>query len=594
MKIVRVSIKNYRGIHNCNLFFGDKVVLVGDNNTGKSTILNAIDLVLGPERLNRFPVVNEHDFHGGQYLGTEGSEQEIFIELVVTDLSAEQQRYFGGHIEWWNSQSLAFINPPTPESTDIETVSPAIRVFFSGKYTKEEDNFEGGTFYSWPKIENEKFQKFTTKDKRYCGFLLLRTLRTGSRALSLERGSLLDIILRLKEKRLTMWEEILEQLRSLPVAENTELGIGEILETVQDSVKELVPSDWIENPKLKISDLTREHLRKILTLFIETGAIGSNGQSYSAPFYYQGTGTANMIVLALLSQIAKLKQNVIFAMEEPEIAIAPHTQKQVVKKIWMLSSQSIFTSHSPYILEEFDPSGILVLHNNSGELAGCAATLPESIKLKRYRREFRKSFCEALLAKHVFLTEGKTEFDVYTSVAQSLSDIYPDTFKSFESLGVATIDAGTDSQILPLASYFKSLGKTVFAAFDKQDQSRSLAVGQLGIYSFELPEKGIESAIINNTDEVELRRHVKRIISEGRWDSNVTEPPKEDTPSSEFMRALLKYLHKGKGDYYAAELLLSIEPTKIPKFVIDVISGIQSALLPSTSTDLTSDVDSGE
>lgn len=580
MKIARAIIKNFRGIREGTLFFGDKVVLVGDNNTGKSTVLNAIDLVLGPERLQKFPVINEHDFYGGQYLDAEENEVEIFIELVITDLSAEQKRHFGGHIEWWDSQARSFINPPTPESTDLPNVSPAVRVFFSGKYDREEDNFIGGTYYSSPQTENNEFQKFKTPDKRFCGFLFLRTLRTGSRALSLERGSLLDIILRLKEKRLTMWEDVLEQLRSLPVAENEELGVSEILESVQVAVKELVPSDWIENPKLKFSELTREHLRKILTLFIETGSLDKEGAPHAAPFYYQGTGTANMLVLALLSQIAKLKQNVIFAMEEPEIAIAPHTQKQVVKKIWTQSSQSIFTSHSPYILEEFDPSGIIVLHNAQGSLTGNVATLPTEIKLKRYRREFRKSFCEALLAKRVFLTEGKTEFDVYTSVSHSLSEKLPDHFKSFESLGVATIDAGTDSQILNLSSYFKALGKEVFAAFDKQNPAMSAAISELGIHYFELPEKGIEAAIINNTEEAELRNYISQVISEGRWDANVASPPTQQTPSDDFKHALLKYLCKGKGDYYAADLLVSITPAKIPQFVLQVICGIQSALMP--------------
>lgn len=191
MKIARAIIRNFRGIREGTLFFGDKAVLVGDNNTGKSTVLNAIDLVLGPERLQRFPVVNEHDFYGGQYLNAEGSEVEIFIELVITDLSAEQQRYFGGHIEWWDAKALSLINPPSPESTDRDNVHPAVRVFFSGKYDREEDNFVGGTYYSSPQAENSEFQKFKTPDKRVCGFLFLRTLRTGSRALSLERGSLL-------------------------------------------------------------------------------------------------------------------------------------------------------------------------------------------------------------------------------------------------------------------------------------------------------------------------------------------------------------------------------------------------------------------
>lgn len=39
-----------------------------------------------------------------------------------------------------------------------------------------------------------------------------------------------------------------------------------------------------------------------------------------------GTGTVNMLVLAMLSQIAEDKQNVIFAMEEAETAIVVTTK----------------------------------------------------------------------------------------------------------------------------------------------------------------------------------------------------------------------------------------------------------------------------
>ena len=77
-----------------------------------------------------------------------------------------------------------------------------------------------------------------------------------------------------------------------------------------------------------------------------------------------------MLVLAMLSQIAQDRQNVIFAMEEPETAIPPYAQKRIVHEIRKLSSQTLFTSHSPYVLEEFaldetcvltrDKHGILV------------------------------------------------------------------------------------------------------------------------------------------------------------------------------------------------------------------------------------------
>ena len=47
MKISRLKIKGFRGIRKCKLFFADHAVLVGDNNSGKSTVLEAIDLALG-------------------------------------------------------------------------------------------------------------------------------------------------------------------------------------------------------------------------------------------------------------------------------------------------------------------------------------------------------------------------------------------------------------------------------------------------------------------------------------------------------------------------------------------------------------------
>lgn len=62
MKIYAVSIDNFRGISSTTLVLPDHAVLIGDNNTGKSSVLEAIDLALGPDRLSRRPPVDEHDF----------------------------------------------------------------------------------------------------------------------------------------------------------------------------------------------------------------------------------------------------------------------------------------------------------------------------------------------------------------------------------------------------------------------------------------------------------------------------------------------------------------------------------------------------
>ncbi|WP_293653808.1 ATP-dependent nuclease, partial [Thiolapillus sp.] len=83
MQIVRLTINNFRGVQDGELYFSGDTALVGDNNTGKSTVLEAIDLVLGPERLRRFPPIDEHDFWCGQYTAAEdgASPPEIKIEV---------------------------------------------------------------------------------------------------------------------------------------------------------------------------------------------------------------------------------------------------------------------------------------------------------------------------------------------------------------------------------------------------------------------------------------------------------------------------------------------------------------------------------
>ena len=131
-----------------------------------------------------------------------------------------------------------------------------------------------------------------------------------------------------------------------------------------------------------------------------------------------------MLLLAMLSQIAEDKQNVIFAMEEPETAIPPYAQKNIIHELRKLSAQTLFSSHSPYVLEEFALDETVVLHRSAdGELTQASVILPDSVKQKRYRQEFRTRFCEGLLARRVLVAEGATEATAIPVVARRLSEL---------------------------------------------------------------------------------------------------------------------------------------------------------------------------
>jgi len=583
MRIARIKICNFRGIKSAELLLPEHVVFVGDNNTGKSSVLEAIDLVLGPERLRRPSPIDEHDFFAGEYLGTEETPIAITVEVVVVGLSDEQILHFGNHIEWWNTETELLLSEPPPEETDKPEVIHALRLGFEGKYDAEDDDFACETFFMSPEGEEGAKDPFRTWDKRRCGFLFLRTLRTGSRALSLERGSLLDIILRLKELRLNMWEDVLGELRELAVAENDELGVAAILEQVQNSVRKFVPSEWAENPHIRVSELTREHLRKTLTVFMGTGENTSAGTEYAAPFSHQGTGTINTLVLALLAMIADLKENVIFAMEEPEIAIPPHTQRRIVDSIRDMAAQSIFTSHSPYVLDEFPPECLVILKRETGVLSATPATLPPAVKSKAYREQLRTRFCECLLARRILIVEGRTEYDAIPTAARRLHELDRDRFKSLESLGLAVINAETDSQIAPLGSYFTDLGKTVYAISDQQEPAASAAIEAAVDDAFESPESSFEKLILNHTDEVALRRFGKDAVDDGRWPPHLAaEAPADGMEIDALKAALGKFLKNNKGASEAAALVGMCSEAELPPFLVTTIEAIKTRCAPPT------------
>lgn len=576
MRLVYIVIKNFRGIKEGEIYFNGNTVLVGDNNTGKSTVLEAIDLVLGPERMSRHPVIDEHDFYAGKYLNTNGDPVDINVEVIIADLNEEQQAHFRNHIEWWSSTTNSLIDSPPPEQTDEEGVSPALRLHFRGYYDKEEDDFVGETSFSSPRLENGGYDRFGTSDKRKCGFLYLRTLRTGSRALSLEHGSLLDIILRIKELRPQMWEGILQQLYTVSLANDPEFGISEILTSVQSAVRELVPIECADAPQIRVSQMTREHLRQILTVFLETGAVKDDGSTYAAPYHHQGTGTINTLVLSLLSMIAELRQNVIFAMEEPEIALPPHTQKRVVNSVISKSAQAIFTSHSPYVLEEFDPSNILVMCRDGGILSDIPATYPPAVKPKAYKDEVKRRFCEALLARRVLIVEGRTEYDAISVGAKHLSSLNPSQYSSLESLGIATIDAGTDTQIAPLGAYFKGFGKTVYAVFDKQDDDDLGNITSSVDVSFEAPEKGFEKVILNGSDEASLKRYALNVVAAGDWPQHLDDiKPSETMQIEELKDSLFRFFKSRKGEGVIADFIVQCNEAELPEHIKSIIQDIK-------------------
>lgn len=568
MRVSRLSIENFRGIAKAELHFTGHTLLVGGNNVGKSTICEALDLVLGPDRLNRTPPVEEFDFRNASYLAADGETPiPIRIEAVLTDLTEDIRNMCAASLEFWHKAQHRLLGEGEVELVDHPDVEPCLRLVTSARYDIEEDQFVARTTYGRANEEpGEEPKPIPIRVKRAIGFLYLRTIRTGSRALSLERGTLLDNILRMKEARKGMWESIRTRLASLdPPIDEDATELGPILDEIESRLAEYIaPSSEGRSTRLFVSQLTREHLRKTIAFFLTMG----QGES-AVPFHQAGTGTLNTLVLALLTFIADLKKdNVIFAMEEPEIALPPHTQRRIANYLLEETSQCFVTSHSPYVIERFEPDGIVKLsRNEAGELVGLPIKLPAGMKAKNYRQNFRRAIAEAMLGQGVIVGEGVTERDALLVVAQRMEAADQDRFP-LDVAGIAVISADGDGNLEKLGAFFKEIGVPAFALFDRKNRTDEDIAALEGLYvvARQIAQKGAETLMAAETplDRQWLYLDALRAEdTEGRFGIPAVRPA-DDT-----LRALTISTLKGlKGEGGAARLLELCDTHELPPTIV--------------------------
>lgn len=594
MRVRHLRIRNFRGIEDSEIHFKTHTLLVGGNNAGKSTICEALDLVLGPERLYRRPVVDEHDFYLGRYADTAGEPVEIRIDVILRQLTTEERRRFGDqHLRLWDDNASEFIDEDgsgVDRSSD-EGVDWALPVCFIGRYDREEDDFIGETFFCHPEpiIDETDIEalaelgaglaKFSRTHKRLAGYVYLRALRTGSRALSLQRGSLLDTILQFSgDGAAEMWRDTLDKLTDLDPAVGDIPQLKEVRENLRDRLGRFVnmaPGD--DSAAFFASDLTRQHLREVVRLFVAT-----QPSDYLVPYAKQGTGSINLLVFALLTIIADLKgtQSVIFAMEEPEIALPPHTQRRVTRYVLKEMGQSIVTSHSGPVIEQFEPESIVMLHRDGAKLVGTPID-PDKVKRKTYLTN-KRQFSEAVLARGVLVVEGSTEAVVFPAVSAVLERTRTD-YTHLDFSGISMFTSPGDGSIARFGPIFKSLGKKTWGVCDKPNSALPQEVldNRAEFDQFwESEELGIEDVLVKGIPIETQRRFLDDVSARGDYPttSHPYDPAIDDDAVGPLVRKVLK-ARKGEAYAYAAVLIEHCETEdELPSELVDILLTIDAEL----------------
>ncbi len=378
MYISKVKIANYKGFEKAEVELKDGLnVILGHNNGGKSTLLDAISLVLNSERNRKLSV---WDFYQGISLDTlKDKAPSVEISLYFSMSDAEENissdaALFSSYAISLEPKLVAcmtyvFFLPNTEIESYKEYVANASNTIEIMKMI--ESKFIRKYIYSIYGGKPALHQQVTSEDLRKIDFQKVDALRNVESELFSGRAELLHDVLsyfldyNIKSSDKTEGEvknEIKVKRDSFQL--ETQKNIDSLIERIKDGKNEIIKyanktgALYNESDLLFDGSVTEEQLLRVLNILVSTSV------GFNIPIFNNGLGYNNLIYISLL--LAKMQSNKeisymgttnakafsVLSIEEPEAHLHPELQYQFLdflrqniadKKV----KQVFITSHSP-------------------------------------------------------------------------------------------------------------------------------------------------------------------------------------------------------------------------------------------------------
>jgi predicted ATPase len=414
MWIRQLDIENFRGIKKAQIDFGERqTVLVGPNGSGKSTVLEAFALLFGRDRLVR--TLTEHDFYGSN---PEAGDRIRLIATITgfsSNTAADHSQWFSerrGVPKWLDASSGKLL--PEPKSANDAL---CVQLGFCARFDRSElyvdtiRYFHDDDAISDP-FDEEVVQSVSQRLLPEIGFFLVPAHRTWDRLVSFNS----ELFRRILESSgsLEAAEVLAERDRLRRDEHRVDLQgvLKELREGIDAQLKQLVPGSPGLELRLTATD-TESLLQALVPHYRYTDCV-------SLPAGRHGSGLLSLQTALLVLQIAerrrKANQNVIIAVEEPELHMPPGVQAQVLHRLRNSSNQLVCTTHSPRVAAVCSATDIRIVNPAAGAASTTVvpmlkAALPASAKNGVWKlfQENRQSFIEALMHRFVLVPEGRTD-----------------------------------------------------------------------------------------------------------------------------------------------------------------------------------------
>lgn len=429
MKLTKVIINNFRSFGEEQVIeFNNQTVLIGNNSSGKTTVLQALSKLFSDKQSDR--IIRKSDFHLPKGSRPGENARNLFIETIFE----------------FDISDVPSYDPAIPLFFEHFTVSqdfvkPFLRIRLESSW-EDDGTVEGSVdtqiYYissDEDTIRDEDKHHAPRKDLDKIRVLYVPASRTPEKEIGNTSGSMLSRLVNSINWTEDEIHEITDKIEELNNTFLSETGaLSQINQEIQKSWELYHEDNRFSQAELTInSSEMAAALRQIALKFSPTTTeeaftVSDLGDGLRSIFYFSLVDSILDIELQITKDREENPDNprfklippvlTILAIEEPENHIAPHHIGKLVKRFNQLSnndnSQVILTSHSPAIVKRIEPEDLryLRIENSSGD----SQTIISDIKLPKETQESYKyikgaiqAYPELYFAKLVILGEGDSE-----------------------------------------------------------------------------------------------------------------------------------------------------------------------------------------
>lgn len=522
MRLHRLKIQGFRRLKNIELLFGDATFLIGQNNSGKSSILKAIELLLSAKK--QLESIDFHSIIDEETGETKPDTTTIIIEGEFRNLPEEAKKWrgFKGRIFTYDSDNETGLTVTYRKTYNlgkdviIEFKSKVreLNEAFS-KCKNAQDYIDAGIDAElirelFPELDKTIGQSKAAKEKLESiddiwelkneeewfhnpggipgnvlkllpRFLLIpvdtaiNEIQGSSGVLGKTLNELFDTV-RESSENFKSAQEYLDKLADELDPSDNDSEFGKMMSELNNVLSSVFPDSKL-HASTDLSDPT-----KVLKPSFNV-EMSSNIRT---PVQYQGTGMVRAAVFGMLRFRQKWLSNkedetarsLIICFEEPEIYLHPSAANQMRDAIYDLSSSSsqiIASTHSPFIIDiSRKPRQVLNRLSENGNSINCESfTVTDAFKnLQGEDKDYVKMLLKiddyiarAFFTNNVVIVEGDTE-DIL--IRETLSRLPKDDFLKLVS-NFEVIKARGKAAIIGLVKYLTSMGLNTIVVHDRDN-----------------------------------------------------------------------------------------------------------------------------